>query len=199
MRSVSVSSHKETSERASRVKYFTESEIMQILTVLHEEENRLLFQVGLELGARVSEIAGLKWSDLQTTDKPYYVVLWDEKKDQHRVCTLPDNLWQLLREYRKKVDERKEKRIFPYSAKTLNRRIKSWAKDAGIARRVRWHDLRHTHVVRSRQKGRDWAAISMQTGDTAATLITTYSQLTVEDRQKISNEKPLIEGVEKHD
>lgn len=176
---------------ASRVNYFTESEISRILTVLHEGESRLLFLVGLELGCRVSEIKGLKWSDLQTKDQPYYVVLWDEKKDRHRVCTLPDYIWKLLREHRKEVDERGEKRIFPYSESTINRRIKEWAKDAGISRRVRWHCLRHTYVVQSRAKGRDWSVISMQTGDTAATLIQTYSQLTLEDRHKLSNESPL--------
>jgi len=180
--------------QASNINYFTESEISRILTVLHEEENRLLFLVGLELGCRVSEIKGLKWSDLQTKDLPYYVVLWDEKKDRHRVCTLPDYIWKLLRQHRKEVDERGEKRIFPHSESTINRRIKKWAKDADINRRVRWHCLRHTYVVQSRAKGRDWSIISMQTGDTPATLISTYSQLSLEDRHKMSNDKPLIEG-----
>ena len=180
--------------QASNINYFTESEISQILTVLHEEENRLLFLVGLELGARVSEIKGLKWSDLQTKDLPYYVVLWDEKKDRHRVCTLPEYIWKLLREHQKKVDQRREKRIFPYSESTINRRIKEWAKDAGIDRRVRWHCLRHTYVVQSRAKGRDWSIISMQTGDTPATLISTYSQLTLEDRHRISDESPIVKG-----
>jgi len=180
--------------QASNINYFTESEISQILTVLHEEENRLLFLVGLELGARVSEIKGLKWSDLQTKDLPYYVVLWDEKKDRHRVCTLPEYIWKLLREHQKKVDQRREKRIFPYSESTINRRIKEWAKNAGIDRRVRWHCLRHTYVVQSRAKGRDWSIISMQTGDIPATLISTYSQLTLEDRHRISDESPIVKG-----
>jgi len=178
--------------QASNINYFTESEISRILTVLHEGENRLLFLVGLELGCRVSEIKGLKWSDLQTKDLPYYVVLWDEKKDRHRVCTLPDYIWKLLRQHRKEVDERGEKRIFPYSESTINRRIKEWAKDAGISRRVRWHCLRHTYVVQSRAKGRDWSIISMQTGDTPATLISVYSQLSLEDRHKLSNESPIV-------
>jgi len=191
---VRVSREKPSIGQASNINYFTESEISRILTVLHEEENRLLFLVGLELGARVSEIKGLKWSDLQTKDLPYYVVLWDEKKDRHRVCTLPEYIWKLLREHQKKVDQRREKRIFPYSESTINRRIKEWAKNAGIDRRVRWHCLRHTYVVQSRAKGRDWSIISMQTGDIPATLISTYSQLTLEDRHRISDESPIVKG-----
>jgi hypothetical protein len=34
--------------------------------------------------------------------------------------------------------------------------------------------------------------ISAQTGDTAATLIQEYDKLSLEDRQKMTNEKPLI-------
>jgi hypothetical protein len=48
--------------------------------------------------------------------------------------------------------------------------------------------------VQSRAKGRDWSIISMQTGDTPATLISTYSQLTLEDRHRISDESPIVKG-----
>jgi integrase len=171
--------------------YFKTEEIVGILSVLHEEQDRLLFLVGLELGGRVSEVSTLKWSNVNFGEK--YLVVWDEKKDKYRVCTLPENVWGHLREYAKKVDKRKEDRVFPYSSKTLNRRIKEWARLAGITRRVRWHTLRHTYVVESRKKGRDWSLISAQTGDTAATLIQEYSKLSLEDRQKMTNEKPLTE------
>ena len=179
-----------TAKGASPMSYLKTDEIIGILSCLHEEENRLLFRLGLELGARVSEISSLKWSNVNFQEK--YVVIWDEKKDKYRVCVLPEDLWTLLREYSKHVDKRREDRVFPYSSKTLNRRIKQWAKDAGITRRVRWHTLRHTYVVESRKKGREWSLISAQTGDTAATLIQEYDKLSLEDRQKMTNEKPLI-------
>ena len=191
MKSVSVSREKETTTAASPMSYFKTEEIVGILSVLHEEQDRLLFLVGLELGGRVSEVSTLKWSNVNFGEK--YLVVWDEKKDKYRVCTLPENVWGHLREYAKKVDKRKEDRVFPYSSKTLNRRIKEWARLAGITRRVRWHTLRHTYVVESRKKGRDWSLISAQTGDTAATLIQEYSKLSLEDRQKMTNEKPLTE------
>jgi integrase len=196
VKAVSVSIEKETMTVASPMSYLKSEEIVKILSVLHEEQDRLLFLVGLELGARVSEVSSLKWPNVNFGER--YLVIWDEKKNKHRVCTLPENVWGHLREYAKKVDKRREDRVFPYSSKTLNRRIKQWAKDAGITRRVRWHTLRHTYVVESRKKGRDWSLISAQTGDTAATLIQEYSKLSLEDRQKMTDEKPLTE-VEKHD
>ena len=196
MKAVSVSSGKETQDIASPQKYFTESEIQAILSVLHKWQDRLLFMVGLELGSRVSEVSSLKWANVNFQEK--YVVIWDEKKDRYRACVLPQEVWTGLWEYAKTIDKRVGKRVFPYSSKTLNRRIKQWAKDAGITRRVRWHTLRHTYVVESRNKGREWSLISAQTGDTAATLIQEYDKLSLEDRQKMTDERPLTE-VEKHD
>jgi len=189
---MSDSREKGTATLASPMSYLKTDEIVCILSVLHEEEERLMFRLGLDLGARVSEISSLKWTNVNFAEK--YVVIWDEKKDKYRVCVLPEDLWTLLREYSKRVDKRREDRVFPYSSKTLNRRIKQWAKDAGITRRVRWHTLRHTYVVESRKKGREWSLISAQTGDTAATLIQEYDKLSLEDRQKMTNDRPLIGG-----
>lgn len=197
MKAVSVSREKETQDIASPQRYFTEFEIQAILSVLHKWQDRLLFMVGLELGARVSEVSSLKWINVNFQEK--YVVIWDEKKDRYRACVLPQEIWTALWEYAKTIDKRVGKRVFPYSAKTLNRRIKGWAKDAGIIRPVRWHFLRHTYVVVSRKKGRDWSLISAQTGDTAATLIQEYSKLTLEDRQKMTDDMPLIEETEKNE
>jgi integrase len=187
---MSDSREKGTKTAASPMSYLKTDEIVGILSVLHEEEDRLMFRLGLELGARVSEISSLKWTNVNFAEK--YVVIWDEKKDKYRVCVLPEDLWTYLREYSKRVDKRREDRVFPYSSKTLNRRIKEWAVKAGIERRVRWHTLRHTYVVESRKKGREWSLISAQTGDTAATLIQEYDKLSLEDRQKMTDEKPLI-------
>lgn len=187
---MSVSREKETQDLASPQKYFTEPEINAILSVLHERQDRLLFMVGLELGARVSEVASLKWVNVNFQEK--YVVIWDEKKDKYRVCILPQDVWTALWEYAKTIDKRVGKRVFPYSTKTLNRRIKEWAQLVGIGRPVRWHFLRHTYVVISRKRGREWSLISAQTGDTAATLIQEYSKLSLEDRQEMTDRSPII-------
>jgi len=193
---------------ASTPKYFTQDEIQAILSVLHDGENRLLFQLGLELGARVSEIESLKWSNINFKDK--YIVIWDEKKDCFRTCTVPEYIWGLLKEFKTGIDTRKEIRVFPYSYKTLNRRIKEWTIQASIERlfysranapdkkesKARWHFLRHTYVVQSRRAGRDWDIISLQTGDRVATLIQEYSKLSLEDRIRISTEKPIVPRAE---
>jgi len=188
---LSDSIEKRTSEAASNLKYLTQNEIRSILSVLHGEENRLMFILGLDLGTRVSEIASLRWDCINWSNR--FITVWDEKKDVWRSCTVSPDSWELLKKRKDSTDMRGQKLVFPISHKTFNRRIKEWAEKAGIERRVRWHTLRHTHVVQARRAGRDWNEISQQTGDTLATLVQTYGNLSLEDRIESTDEKPLIQ------
>jgi integrase len=152
-----------------------------------------MFLLGLDLGARVSEIAGLRWDCINWTNK--FVTVWDEKKDCWRTCTLSPDTWGLLKAKKDRADMRTEKLVFPISHKTFNRRIKAWAVKAGMTKYVRWHTLRHTYVIQARRAGRDWNEISQQTGDTLETLVGTYGSLSIEDRVEMTEKKPLIPGL----
>lgn len=216
---MSVSIKKPTKSKASTITYFNEDEIGRLLSVLENGKNnalakavfkkngqkhlrsamqdRLMFMLGIELGTRVNELVGPKGLSWESFDQELHIVrVWDEKKDKYRNCLIPTSLWDELMQYRdwlsQNFDMRKEKQIFSMSDKTANRRIKSWALGAGIKRDVRWHMLRHTHVIQSRRVGRDWNWISMQTGDKASTLIEIYGKLTNEERQEISDQNPLF-------
>jgi len=212
---MSVSSRNRTNPAASTIDYFSAAEISAILSVFDQAEKmhldklqkepyghsrywprlvkirqrRIMFRLGLELGARVSELIGLRSEDL-ARDR-LTIALWDEKKDLERACTIPDELWEELAAFGKMVDKR-HGLLFPISDKTANRWLKEAAARAGVKRRVRWHMMRHTHVVQSRRAGRDWNWIAQQTGDSVATLIKWYSKLSIEDRHEIGNSTSLV-------
>lgn len=202
----SVSLKKQTFDIASEVNYFTQNEIQSFLSVLNNAENRLMFMIGLELGARVSEVAGLRWDNINWTNK--YITVWDEKKNLWRTCTISRETWDMLKERKKLVDARKDKLVFTYSTKTFNRYFKAWAAAAGVSRTrvlpksgkqvdgIRWHMLRHTYVVQSIRAGREWNEIAQQTGDTLGTLVHTYGHLSIEDRVESTDNKPLIRANE---
>ncbi len=184
------SMEKRTKYRASTPKYFSEKEISSILSVLSKQRDIVLARVSLDLGARVGEVVNLEWGNLDYSNR--IVRVWDEKKDKERLCVMSEPTWGLLQEYEKTIDKRRQRRIFPFSEKTANRRIKEWCARAGIKRRVRFHMFRHTHVVQSRRAGRDWNWISQQTGDTVETLIREYGMLSLEDRTDIANRYPIL-------
>jgi len=220
-RRLSISTDKVPKSVASTMYYLQSEEITAILSVLAEDkklllaeysnsENRqdkrkrtslgsrmrrfkqdhLMILMGLDLGTRVGEIITLPWEDVDFQNR--VIKIWDEKKDRLRICVMSEPTWIELIEYQKEVDLRRERWVFPVSAKTANRLIKNYAARAGIKRRVRWHTLRHTHVVQGRRVGRDWDELSQQTGDDVRSLITHYSRLSIEDRRILANEKPLI-------
>jgi len=202
------------SRSPTEIPHFSESEIRAILSTITNEESRLLFLVGLDLGARASEIAtptpktdekakpmhiercGVRWSRINFKEE--YVVIWDEKKDQLRTCQLQKSTWKALKEYSKREDvlkrRRYDDRVFPCSTRTINRRLAEIAKDAGIEHSVHWHMMRHSFVIHSRRAGRDWKFIAQQTGDKVSTLMETYSDYSLEERQEIIDKHPLLGG-----
>jgi integrase len=203
------------------IEHFSEAEVKAILSTIHLEEKRLLFLLGLNLGGRASEIAtpspkpdkekgknkrktpmflercGVRWRNINFKDE--HLVIWDEKKNQYRVCQLDKNTWEALKDYSKREDvikgKRHDDRVFPYSTRTINRYLKEIAKAAGIDRPVHWHMLRHSFVIHSRRAGRDWKFISQQTGDKVSTLMETYSGYSLEERQEIIDKHPLLGGL----
>lgn len=204
------------SSPAREIPHFSESEIRAILSTIANEERRLLFLVGLDLGARASEIAtptpksdekakpmhiercGLRWRNVNFNEK--YVVIWDEKKDHYRTCQLQQSTWKALKEYSKRDDvikrRRHDDRVFPHSTRTINRYLNQIALGAGIERPVHWHMIRHSFVIHSRRAGRDWKFLSQQTGDKVSTLMETYSGYSLEERQEIIDNHPLLGGWE---
>lgn len=190
--SLSESAKRRTRSIASTQKYLTQDEMFRILSVLSSPEDVLLARVGIDLGARVGEVVNLPWTNVDFRERIIHI--WDEKKDLPRDCTMSEPTWKLLENYANSIDKRVQRVVFPFSAKTANRRVKEWAKAAGIERRVRWHTWRHTFVVQSRRAGRDWDFIAQQTGDRVATLIEEYSKLSIEDRIRVTNEHPIIPG-----
>jgi integrase len=196
------------------IKYLSEAEIKAILSAPLSAEDGLLFRMGFDLGARASEIArptpkptkdtkpkpdntALRWSNVRF--KEQQVIVWDEKKDVYRVCQLSKGSWKLLKAYSKSEEviarRRHDDRVFPFSTRTLNRRLKEWCKEAGIEHPVHWHMMRHSYVVHSIRAGRDWRVIAQQTGDRVSTLMKTYSFLSLEDTQEMIDKHPLLGGL----
>jgi len=171
--------------------------LLDEISLMHQELV-LMFHMALDLGPRVNELLKLKWSQIVFDSDPPYVNIYDEKKDKYRDSIMMPATWDLLKSYRdalsKTTDERTMVYVFSFKEKTANRHIKDLAKKAGIYdwSKVRFHDFRHTHIYQSKEAGRDWPEISLQTGDRATTLQQEYSKLTREDRQRKANEHPLI-------
>ena len=177
------------------VKYLSEREINSLLSIIDNIEDKCLITLGIDSGGRVSEIVGILTSNIDYESQ--VIKIWDEKKDIWREWVVTSPTVQLIRMY---LNSRSKKspELFPFTYKTANRRLKKWCKVSGIAQhKAHWHTLRHTYIVQSRMKERDIKAVQQQTGDSLLTLLRIYSNLSNEDRLKISEAKPILpEGLE---
>ena len=171
-------------------KYLNDDQMTRLLSNIDNIMDKSLIASGLDLGCRVSEIVTISTSNINL--KEQVIKLWDEKKDIWRECVITHPTAQLIKMYLNSRQKRSPL-LFPFSYKTANRRLKKWCKIAGIPKeKAHWHTLRHTYIVQSRLKGRDIKCVQQQTGDSLLTLLRIYSNLTIEDRRKISEEKPII-------
>lgn len=138
----------------------------------------------------VSEVVGIQTSNIDP--KRQLIKVWDEKKDTWRDIVVTKSTLQLILMHLN-AKPMQTPTLFDFSYKTANRRLRKWCLKANIGiRKAHWHTLRHTYIMQSRLKGRDIKVVQQQTGDSLLTLLRVYSNLSVEDRVRISENKPII-------
>jgi len=171
-------------------KYLTSNEIERLLSIIDNIEDKCLITLGIDSGCRVSEVISIQTSNIDSDRQT--IKIWDEKKDTWREVVITKSTLQLILMHLN-AKTIQTPNLFDFSYKTANRRLKKWILRANIdPKKAHWHALRHTYVVQSRLKGRDIKAVQQQTGDSLLTLLRVYSNLSVEDRVKISEENPII-------
>jgi len=169
-------------------KYLTSAEVERLLVRFAPKCDKLLIQMGLTLGCRVSEITSLRLRNI----KGRLIKVWDEKKDEYRQCVIDTSTEAMLEDYLETDYSvpsgmtREHQRLFYISNKTANRRVKEAFQEIGVPEDVphRWHTLRHTYVrlTLDRMKDRGIQFVCEQTGDSPETILKVYGVPSLEDR-----------------
>lgn len=176
-------------------KYLTEEEIGKLLEIIDEIEDKTLIVFTLETGLRRSEVVNILTSNIDYERQ--VVKIYDEKKNHWREVVFPRYVGSQLRMY---LNSRKQKSslLFPFCGRTANRRLKKWCVKAEIRierkgkTRVSFHWLRHTFIIRSKMVGRDIKVVQQNTGDTIETILKYYRKLSIEDRIREVENKPIL-------
>jgi len=148
------------------------------------------FQVLYWAGIREGEMLALTKSDFDfdkktlTISKNYqvvngkHIITSPKTKKSNRVITIPDFLCEEMREYFEKqtyVDD--DERIFSSLSKSiLYRYIKSGSKKAGV-KKIRVHDLRHSHVSLLINMGYSPVAIAQRMGHESVHITLRYAHM----------------------
>jgi integrase len=169
------------------MKYLTRDEIKRLLVVVDNIRDKLLIQLGLVMGCRVSEVVGIRLKNV-SADR---IKLWDEKKDLFREVVIDSETKALLDEYLKsewKPEPHVAHRVFYFCTKTANRILKSWCKKAGIPNdKAHFHVLRHSYVIHSLEAGVPINFVCEQTGDSPNTIIRIYGRPSIDSRRQMAD------------
>lgn len=164
-------------------KYLTLDEITRLLVSIDSKRDKLLIQLGLVMGCRVSEIVNIRVKNIS----PGVIRIWDEKKDRYRDCVIDDDTADLLRQWLDSgwvAKQHKRHMLFYFSTKTANRILKHWFKTAEIPKvKAHWHTLRHTYAIQSLEAGVPLNHICEQTGDSPMTILRVYGRPSTDARR----------------
>jgi integrase len=172
-------------------KYLTMEEIRSLHFSDFGYTDNLLIQLGLALGLRASEIVNIKTRHIDGDS----IKIWDEKKDLYRVVVITDLDYQMILNYMRKAYRPlngvkvRDRKLFNFTTKTLNNKVKRWFAELNIRAPARWHTFRHTYIRLMLDNAGDRAIqfIMLQTGNTAETILKYYAVPNIEDRIKVAN------------
>lgn len=167
------------------MKYLTKAEIGRLLVPIDNKRDRLLIQLGLVLGCRVSEVVTIRLKAVM----PDRIRIWDEKKNVYRECVIDSETRELLEDYLKTdwaAEPHIPHQLFYFSTKTANRIFKKWCSEAKIPdEKAHWHVLRHSYVIYSLESGVPINHVCAQTGDSPTTIIRIYGVPSIDARKQM--------------
>ena len=168
----------------------TVQEANVLLRSIDNIPDHTLVLVGLYTGMRISEISSLE--EISINEGESRIHIWDEKKDRYRDVYVPGDVLSVLKRHINAMTRGKDPRLFPFSHKTIERKIQMWTEKA-LGKRKSWHAVRHTYISLSRELGLPMEIVIANTGDSPATILKYYSKPSPQFIRKEIEEKKLYE------
>ena len=168
----------------------TPEEVHILLKAIDNIPDYTLILTGLYTGMRISEISSLE--EISINEGEGRIHIWDEKKDKYRDVYIPGEVISVLKRHINAMVRGKDPRLFPYSHKTIERKIQGWTYRI-LGKKKSWHAIRHTYISLSRELGIPMEIVIQNTGDTASTILKYYSKPSPEFIRRTVNEKKIFE------
>ena len=115
------------------------------------------------------------------------------KENKMRFVYFSEQLRLSLQRYLKEYpqDKRESPKLFPFSEKTIERKIQYWTEKL-LGKRKAWHCVRHTYISLSREQEIPMEIVIANTGDSPVTILSVYSKMSPEKILHFINERPIF-------
>ena len=149
--------------------------------------NRLIIEMALGTGLRVSELANLKVDDIHIRKGQYSLTVNNGKGGKHRVVGFNNKLKTLIQEY---LDYRKSMSSYLFASERgekmtrfgVGRVFKTMASKACLDSKHSIHTLRHTYATNLyKASGYNLRMVQKQLGHSSITTTTVYSDVLNQD------------------
>ncbi len=161
-----------------------------------QEEVKRAFLFACYTSLRVSDLASLKWGDIETRllNKNTRFSHWIKKQQikTKKIIEIPiiPQAWDLIKT---DIVQLPENPVFPilskpYTVQHTYDMIKNWAKDAGIEKNVSWHTARHTFATLASEGGIDPLTIQRILGHSKIDITAIYAATTQKAKEKAAAE-----------
>ena len=163
-------------------KYIPDGDVRKLEEAIDTQDYQLRLAVNLMLhsGLRVSEVAKLKFTDINTDTMHLFVRGGKGNKD--RLMPYDEEAADLFEILRRKPDDGWYVILSPTGGHYSSRQIERWIKDlknkAGITRDCTPHTLRHTFAVRYLKAGGNIRALQKLLGHSSLTTTQVYLDIT---------------------
>lgn len=134
-----------------------EADVQRMIALEPSPRNKAMLRLMYAGGLRVSELAALKWRDLQSRDDAGQLTVFG-KGDRTRSVVLPQPLWNELLALRGRPDLdaplfASQKGGGHLDPSSIVRMVRTAAERAGIKQKVSPHWLRHAHASHALDRG----------------------------------------------
>jgi len=175
-------------KKAGKMKFWTLDEFNLAMAQVSSRSFRVAFQIMYWLGFREGECLALQPADILPSkvvrvEKTHHRRKGEDKNgppktdNSYRDTSMPDFLYDEVLQYIDALcDIQEHDRIFYFQKGTLGRVLTEAANAAGV-KRIRIHDLRHSHAALLVELGYSIVAVAERLGDTVEVAMSTYSHL----------------------
>lgn len=185
---------------ADEMDIWTVAEFETFIKAVDKPISKMAFKVLFWTGMRIGELLALTYKDILIDKNKININkslqrisgqnIVTEPKTQRskRQVDISDELLEEIKEYISKFYHcEKETRLFPFMKYTFERDIKYYADKAGV-KRIRVHDLRHSHASLLLHAGIDVITVSRRLGhENIETTLKTYSHIYDQSGKKVQD------------